>query len=116
MSTIWQFLQNVKILLKVKAIEGENNEEIIVKEGEAKKEGVAFRLIKISSDSYQLAVVGEVGKYEIEIVPYIEFVAADGHTYTSTLLAIEKIKESDNIELQERVKTYFNFENNNKIN
>lgn len=105
---------NVKILLKVKAIEGENNEEIIVKEGEAKKEGVAFRLIKISSDSYQLAVVGEVGKYEIEIVPYIEFVAADGHTYTSTLLAIEKIKESDNIELQERVKTYFNFENTTK--
>ena len=105
---------NVKILLKVKAIEGENNEEIIVKEGEAKKEGVAFRLIKISSDSYQLAVVGEVGKYEIEIVPYIEFVAADGHTYTSTSLAIERIKESDNIELQERVKTYFNFENTTK--
>ena len=107
---------NVKILLKVKAIGGENNEEIIVKEGEAKKDGVAFRLIKISSDSYQLAVVGEVGKYEIEIVPYIEFVAADGHTYTSTSLAIEKIKESDKIELelQERVKTYFNFENTTK--
>lgn len=105
---------NVKILLKVKAIGGENNEEIIVKEGEAKKEGIAFRLIKISSDSYQLAVVGEVGKYEIEIVPYIEFVAADGHTYTSTSLAIEKIKESDKIELQERVKTYFNFENTTK--
>lgn len=105
---------NVKILLKVKAIGGENNEEIIVKEGEAKKERIAFRLIKISSDSYQLAVVGEVGKYEIEIVPYIEFVAADGHSYTSTSLAIEKIKESDNIELQERVKTYFNFENTTK--
>lgn len=105
---------NVKILLKVKAIGGENNEEIIVKEGEAKKEGIAFRLIKISSDSYQLAVVGEVGKYEIEIVPYIEFVAADGHTYTSTLLAIEKIKESDNIELQKSVKTNFNFENTTK--
>lgn len=107
---------NVKILLKVKAIGGENNEEIIVKEGEAKKDGVAFRLIKISSDSYQLAVVGEVGKYEIEIVPYIEFVAADEHTYTSTSLAIEKIKESDKIELelQERVKTYFNFENTTK--
>lgn len=105
---------NVKILLKVKALEGENNEEIIVKEGEAKKDGVAFRLIKISSDSYQLAVVGEVGKYAIEIVPYIEFVAADGRTYTSTSLAIEKIKESDNLELQEKVKTYFNFENTTK--
>lgn len=105
---------NVKILLKVKALEGENNEEIIVKEGEAKKDGVAFRLIKISSDSYQLAVVGEVGKYAIEIVPYIEFTAEDGNIYTSTSLAIEKIKESDNLELQEKVKTYFNFENTTK--
>ncbi|MBS7404258.1 MAG: hypothetical protein KIG13_03065, partial [Eubacteriales bacterium] len=107
---------NVKILLKVRTIVGETigSDVLVVKEGEAKKEGIAFRLIKISSDSYQLAVVGEVGKYEIEIVPYIEFVAADGHTYTSTSLAIERIKESDNIELQERVKTYFNFENTTK--
>jgi len=105
---------NVKILLKVRALEGENNEEIIVKEGEAKKDGVAFRLIKISSDSYQLAVVGEVGKYAIEIVPYIEFTAEDGNVYTSTSLAIEKIKENDGVELQERVKTYFNFENTTK--
>lgn len=107
---------NVKILLKVRTIVGETigSDVLVVKEGEAKKDGVAFRLIKISSDSYQLAVVGEVGKYAIEIVPYIEFVAADGRTYTSTSLAIEKIKESDNIELQKSVKTYFNFENTTK--
>ncbi len=104
---------NVKILLKVR-VEGGSNEEIIVKEGEPKQEGIAFRLIKISSDSYQLAVVGEVGKYAIEIVPYIEFTAEDGNIYTSTSLAIEKIKESDNLELQEKVKTYFNFENTTK--
>lgn len=107
---------NVKILLKVRTIVGETigSDVLVVKEGEAKKDGVAFRLIKISSDSYQLAVVGEVGKYAIEIVPYIEFTAEDGNIYTSTSLAIEKIKESDNLELQEKVKTYFNFENTTK--
>lgn len=107
---------NVKILLKVRTIVGETIGSVVVdvKEGKAKKDGVAFRLIKISSDSYQLAVVGEVGKYAIEIVPYIEFTAEDGNIYTSTSLAIEKIKESDNLELQEKVKTYFNFENTTK--
>lgn len=107
---------NVKILLKVRTIIGGTigSDVLVVKEGEAKKDGIVFRLIKISSDSYQLAVSSEVGKYAIEIVPYIEFVGEDGYTYTTESLAIEKIKESDNLELKQSIKTYFNFENTTK--
>lgn len=104
---------DIKILLNVKNVETED--EFVLKAGE-EKEGVVFRIIKISSDSYQIAVSGEVGKYKIEVVPYIEFVGNDGNTYSTTEIAREYIEESDSeLNLNETVKTNFKFENATKL-
>lgn len=103
---------DIKILLNVKNVETED--EFVLKAGE-EKAGIVFRIIKISSDSYQIAVSGEVGEYEIEVVPYIEFVGSDGNTYSTTEIAREYIEPSDtNLNLNKTVETNFKFENTTK--
>lgn len=101
---------DIKILLKVKS--GES--EFVLKAGE-EQDGIVFRIIKISSDSYQIAVCGEVGEYGIEVVPYVEFVGNDGKTYSTNNIAREYIDSTDeNLKINETVKTNFKFENTTK--
>lgn len=104
---------DIKIFLKVKNLETGNEE--IVKPDDDRKDGIVFRVIKISSDSYQIAVYGEIGNYGIEVVPYVEFVGNDGKTYVSSTIAHELINELDaEFGLNETVKTNFEFKNTTK--
>ena len=66
--------KDIKVMLKV--------EETTIKPGQSYKD--IFTWVQISPSAYQIATNNKVAKdLKVEFIPYIEFVGADGKTYTS---------------------------------
>ncbi|MCI6542846.1 MAG: hypothetical protein MR423_03530 [Firmicutes bacterium] len=87
-------------------VTGPKNGDKIVKPGSSSE--YVFDLVQIDFETYQISVKGKVGKYDVKILPYVEFVGEDGKTYFATL----------NFEVDKNTKTEieckFKFENTTK--